>query len=161
MSAARVCATCGYVHASNDARAVGRFTGEPRFVAADAGTPSRATRAEAEADQCTWRASRPASPPAAPSHRSSPPSSPVAVPSSEPQPFPASLIETAARAKAWCEFLTQVRLSLLVWEIDVEVRTGCESATEWVARCLDDLAVFTRNRPTTLAQGVLDFGAVS
>lgn len=49
-------------------------------------------------------------------------------------------MEDAARAKAWRDFLAQVRMSLLVWEIDPEVRGGCEHVLTWVKRCRDDLA---------------------
>ncbi len=50
------CPSCGYIHASTDARAIGRFgTAPTRYVAATAGTPPRETRAEAEADECASR----------------------------------------------------------------------------------------------------------
>jgi hypothetical protein len=49
-------------------------------------------------------------------------------------------METAARAKAWRDFLAQLRLSLMVWEIDGEVRAGCEHVLVWLRRCQDDLA---------------------
>ena len=53
--------------------------------------------------------------------------------------FPAVLMETAARAKAWRDFLAQIRLSLMVWEIDGEVRAGCEHVLEWLHRCTSEL----------------------
>ena len=52
------CVACGHVHTSNDARAVGRFTSTPTYVAANAPTPARKTRAEAEADEFRWRRER-------------------------------------------------------------------------------------------------------
>ena len=52
------CPACGHVHTSNDARAIGRFTGSPTFVAANASTPARKSRTEAEADECRWRQER-------------------------------------------------------------------------------------------------------
>jgi len=44
-------------------------------------------------------------------------------------------METLARAKAWRDFLAQVRFSLIVWEIDPEVRAGCEPVADWIASC--------------------------
>ena len=52
------CPSCGYIHTANDARAVDRFSAGVRYVAATAPTPIRATRAEAEADECEWRTRR-------------------------------------------------------------------------------------------------------
>lgn len=56
------CTTCGRIHTSTDAIAVGRFQldGPIGYVAASAGSPIRATRTEAEADECAQRPSRPA-----------------------------------------------------------------------------------------------------
>lgn len=48
-------------------------------------------------------------------------------------------MEEAARAKAWCDFLGQVNLSLLVWDIDTAVRSECEPVLSWLRRCRDDL----------------------
>ena len=57
----RVCPVCDFVHGSDWARAWGsRFAGTVTLFVArtapDAGP--RMTRAEAEADECVWRASR-------------------------------------------------------------------------------------------------------
>ena len=54
------CPICRHVHTSRDAYAVGRFTpdGPQGYRAATAGTPLRATRAEAVADECRERAWR-------------------------------------------------------------------------------------------------------
>ena len=131
------CDSCRYVHSTSDARAVGRFGGDPMFVAAHAETPPRVTRAEAEADECAWRQAQTTSAPQVVAVRhpvvKSEPRPPLA-------PFPVVEMETAARAKAWCDFLTQVRLSLVIWEIDGDVRSGCEDVLAWVRRCRDDLA---------------------
>lgn len=136
------CTTCGYIHAGDDARAVGRFTGTPTYVAAHAGTPPRATRAEAEADECAWRVDRrpptPVDPPTSETPRPAPEE-----PTPAPEPFPAATMETAARAKAWCDFLTEIQTSLMVWQIDASVRTGCEDVREWLRRCRDELSEVT------------------
>lgn len=139
------CPACGYIHTSNDARAIGRFAVNPMFAAAHAEAPRRATRAEAEADECVWRQERTLTtpPPFVPSLESHPPAVIVERPAMEPAPFPAVEMETAARAKAWSDFLGQVRMSLLVWEIDGEVRDGCEHVLAWLRRCRDDLAEVT------------------
>lgn len=49
------CPACDHVHASDDARAVGRFDPAPTTYVAAHGGPPRATRTEAEADECAWR----------------------------------------------------------------------------------------------------------
>lgn len=48
-------------------------------------------------------------------------------------------VETAAREKAWRDFLAEVRMSLEVWRIDDALRIGCEPVTAWLRRCRDDL----------------------
>jgi hypothetical protein len=58
---------------------------------------------------------------------------------SEPPAFPAVLMETAAREKAWRDLLAQVSFSLQVWQIDAEVRAGCEDVRAWIRRCAADL----------------------
>ena len=55
----------------------------------------------------------------------------------------APTLERAAREKAWLDFLTEVRASLLVWEIDPTVRAECEPVTAWLARCANDLGRWT------------------
>lgn len=51
------CPVCHHAHASDMARAVGRFKPEgPDGYRAQSGGPLRATRAEAEADECRSRA---------------------------------------------------------------------------------------------------------
>ena len=141
------CPACGHVHASNDARAVGLFSPEPTmYVAATAGTPARATRAEAEADECAGRQGRrnaQSTDGAEPDGQApSGPSASAAPEQSRPveQPFPAALMETAARAKAWRDFLAQVHFSLMVWQLDGEVRDGCEHVLAWLRACRDDLS---------------------
>ena len=131
------CPACDHIHGSNDARAVGRFTATPTYVAANAQTPPRRTRSEAEADECRWRQSRPAAP--------APASLPVSArpaaekePKPEPPPFPAERMELAARVKAWCDFLAHAQFSLMVWQIDPEVRKG-EHVMQWLRGCRDDL----------------------
>lgn len=56
VSAEKTCQTCGYVHPSNAAAAVGRFGGTKRWIALDMpGATHRASRAEAEDDWCRGR----------------------------------------------------------------------------------------------------------
>lgn len=149
---AETCPACGHIHASNDARAVGLFTADgPRYVAANAGTPQRATRTEAETDECAWRQRRrrhqtsgaevAAAGPVALPVRGDGPSAPE--PDPEPIVFPAATMEAAARAKAWRDFLAQVHFSLMVWQLDDDVRGGCEDVLAWIRRCRDDLAFGT------------------
>jgi hypothetical protein len=142
------CPSCGYIHASTDARAIGRFgTAPTRYVAATAGTPPRETRAEAEADECASRirpkpqTSGADAGVAAGDDRGAVrgPARPDVPTAPEHLPFPAVEFETAARAKAWHDFLAQLRLSLMVWDIDSDVRSGCEPVLAWLARCRDDL----------------------
>ena len=59
--AGRDCPKCGHIHVANEARAVGRFdpTLPTMYAAASGGGPLRATRAEAEADECAWRQRKP------------------------------------------------------------------------------------------------------
>lgn len=149
------CTSCGYIHTTTDARAIARFAGTPSYVAANAGTPPRATRAEAEADECAWRqANRDHRGDAAALHpdatgaqaltvdggsveRGAGRTPPAAPP---PEPFPAALMETAARAKAWRDFLAETQMSLMVWQLDASVRAGCEDVRAWLRRCRDELA---------------------
>ena len=142
------CPHCGYIHASTDARAVGRFAATPTlYVAATAGTPPRDTRDEAEADECASRirpkpqTSGADAGVAAGDDRGAVrgPARPDVPTAPEHLPFPAVEFETAARAKAWHDFLAQLRLSLMVWDIDSDVRSGCEPVLAWLARCRDDL----------------------
>lgn len=134
------CETCGFIHTANDARAVGRFGPDPKYVAANAPTPLRETRQQAEADECAWRIEE-SQRRATSAEVTKPPVRQVAPvePRPDPAPFPAVTMETAARDKAWLDFLSQVRLSLLVWEVDSDVRSGCENVLSWVDRCRADL----------------------
>lgn len=151
------CPQCGFVHASNDARAVGRFTRSAAGYAADfGGAPVRTTRAEAEADMCTHRATssrlcgrmdrQPSSKGTALSSTDSPVSAtrvrilPEALQPQEPPSFPAAAMEVAAREGAWLRFLSEARLSLLVAEIDDSVRDGAGDVLAWLRRCCDDLS---------------------
>ena len=145
MSRRATCPACGFVHAADDAIAVGRFAPNPTYRAATAPTPARQTRAEAEADECRWRQTREPAPvpPSAP--RPAPTVQNERAPEPEPEPFPALLMESAARAKAWRDFLVNVRFSLAVWQIDPEVRAG-EHVMAWLARCREDLAAITGER---------------
>jgi cell division septation protein DedD len=139
------CNLCGHIHTATDARAVGRFTGTTGYVASHAGTPLRATRAEAEADECTWRRNRQPETPAATIPQGEPVSRAVAAgPKPDPEPFPAVLMETAARAKAWVDFLVQIRMSLIVWEVDPEVRAGCEHVASWLRGLAAEMQQMTR-----------------
>lgn len=49
------CPSCGHIHTSTDARAVGRFNPTRDGYRAQSGGPLRATRAEAEEDECRAR----------------------------------------------------------------------------------------------------------
>lgn len=131
------CPKCRHVHAANDAIAVGRFSPNATYRAATAPTPERQTRAEAEADECRWRQSRPA--PVIVEVEPTPKPEPVSDDQPELEPFPALLMESAARAKAWRDFLANVAFSLKVWQIDPEVRSG-EHVIDWVRGCRDDLS---------------------
>lgn len=51
----------------------------------------------------------------------------------------AAALETAAREKAWVDFLSHVRLSLEVWRIDPDVREHCEHVAAWLRRLAVDL----------------------
>lgn len=55
------CGACGRIHTSSDAVAVGRFRaqGPIGYRAANAETPIRSTRAEAEADECSHHTTPP------------------------------------------------------------------------------------------------------
>lgn len=141
------CSACGFVHGSNWARAVDRFGGAPGYVAAGAPTPVRATRAEAEADECAWRAARrdevrlTVAP--SPAARVTPPEAPKPPPG----PFPAARMETAARERAWLRFLAEIEFSLTVWQLDPDTHTEA-SPLAWLARCRDQLdAILAEARP--------------
>ena len=136
------CPECDYIHASNDAIAVGRFTASPTYRAANAPASERTTRVEAEADECRWRQSRPAAPVSEPTALRPPV---VKAPAPEPEPFPAERMESAARAKAWRDFLAHVQFSLMVWQTDPEVRKG-EHVMHWIRSCRDDLDALVRHR---------------
>lgn len=152
----RACLTCGHIHTSSDAVAIGRFGGPVRYVASNGSTPPRATRSEAEADQCDWRVLRSwveqrpiptAPPPPQPAERNEPAAK------EPPPPFPAAAAETLARAKAWCDFLAQVRFSLAVWELDPEVRAGCEPVMDWIASChIDPMTEHLRDEAAVLIE---------
>lgn len=58
----------------------------------------------------------------------------------------AAAVETLAREKAWRDFLAQIRASLLVWEIDGDVRTHCEPVVSWLRRVGAELTAI--GRPT-------------
>lgn len=51
----RVCSRCGYIHGTDDARRVNRFSAKPATFMAKHGHTLRATREEAEKDECAWR----------------------------------------------------------------------------------------------------------
>lgn len=135
------CALCGFIHTSTDARRVGRFGGTPGYIAANADTPVRATREQAEADECRWRQRRGAARTLLFADDDAALfSAPLtAQPAPDAEPFPAANMEDAARAKAWCDFLSEVRMSLLVWEIDETVRANCEHVVAWIRRCQREL----------------------
>lgn len=140
------CPKCG--HVGHPTRAVGIFRngGPIGYRAAYDIAPLCATREEAEADMCAWRVERRHRTPVAEVAATELVALPVrgdGPSAAEPEPaapFPAVEMETAARAKAWRDFLAQIRLSLMVWEIDGEVREGCEHVLTWLRRCVDELA---------------------
>lgn len=133
----RICNRCGYIHCSDDARAVGRFSGQPRFVAKHGHIP-RDTRAEADYDECTWRVSRNIEPPIVEKQAVT-----IEVEAIKPRlpspPFPAAEMETAAREKAWLDFLSHANFSLMVWQIDSSIHGSMEAPTVWLARCCNEL----------------------
>jgi len=54
----RVCQRCGFVHGSDDAYAINRFSQNKIKFIARHGETQRFTRAEAEQDECNWRIRR-------------------------------------------------------------------------------------------------------
>lgn len=152
------CPACGYVHASWDAQSTGRFNAAAtRFVAANAGTPERATRIEAERDECQWRQRRrpssrgrmdrqPSSKGTVQNHADSPASAtrvrtlPGGPRLSDPPVFPAARMELLARERAWTELLKQLAFTLTVWDLDSDVRAQLEHPSEWARRMSVELA---------------------
>ena len=51
----RTCQRCGYVHSSDNARVVNRFSAGEKIFIAKHGNIQRRTRTEAEHDECNWR----------------------------------------------------------------------------------------------------------
>ena len=137
----RVCNRCRYIHCSDDARAINRFSGQLRFVARHGHIP-RQTRAEADYDECSWRVSNNILPPPvrykAVEEAVIVEVEPIKVlaPAS---PFPAAEIEIAAREKAWLDFLTHANVSLMVWQIDNSIHSSMEHPTAWLSRCCKEL----------------------
>ena len=56
----------------------------------------------------------------------------------------AAALETLARERAWRDFLAEVRSSLLVWEIDGDVRAHCEPVVGWLRRLAAELTSIGR-----------------
>lgn len=134
----KICRICDWVHSADDVIAVGRFSSAQKFRARYDGSPIRDTRDEAMRDWCASRKrrnqetlpliySRPARVKRAEK---------IAV---EPTEFPAALMETAARAKAWSEFLRQVLFSLTIWNLDAAIRDECAHVMDWLTACRDEL----------------------
>lgn len=152
---ALTCPTCHRVHDAGWVIALDRFGSAPRYLALGAQTPPRATRAEAEADACAHRATRPghlqASTPAPgaadPAEPPAPPAPPAADEGDDHGPasaraehiFPAAEWEVCARAQAWQRWLAEIECSLLTWQLDAQVRAGCEDPRLWLRRCIDEL----------------------
>lgn len=133
----KVCSRCGYIHCSDDAQAVNRFSGRLKFVAKHGHIP-RDTRAEADFDECTWRVSRNILPPPA-KYKDVEEAVIVEKPSVPVAPFPAAEMEIAGREKAWLEFLAQANFSLMVWQIDSSIHDSMEAPTVWLSRCCNEL----------------------
>jgi len=137
----RVCQLCGFVHKSDDAYAINRFSQDISKFVARHGKIQRPTRAEAERDECNWRIHR-----ATKTENARKAIPKISIPEktvkSEPpkiQPFPAAMMEIAAREKAWLEFLAHVNLSLLVWQIDKSIHNSIDSPIVWLRRCSKEL----------------------
>jgi len=130
------CSVCGYVHVVDDVVALGRFgsyatTYRARFP----DSLARATREDADADMCAWRARKPrgAARIVVTSSTYMPPAPlPIPVP---PQPFPAATVEHLAREKAWRDFLAQAAFSLHVWKIDESLRGELPNPVDWLQTC--------------------------
>lgn len=134
----RVCDRCGYIHCSGDVGAIGRFSGQPKFVAKHGHIP-RDTRAEADYDECTWRVSRNIQPPPVVSAEKPIIEVEAIKPLLPSPPFPAAEMETAAREKAWLDFLSHANFSLMVWQIDSSIHGSIEAPTAWLSRCCNEL----------------------
>lgn len=138
----RVCQRCGYVHGTDDARVVNRFSAGEKIFIAKHGNIQRFTRAEAEYDECTWRINKNAQ-----TENGTEKISEIVVPENtiKHQPtekiyqFPAAMIEVAAREKAWLDFLAHVNSSLLVWQIDDSIHSSIDSPIDWLRRCSKEL----------------------
>lgn len=155
---APTCPTCRRVHDSGWVVALDRFGGaEPRYLALGAQTPPRDTRAEAEADACAHRATRPGVQASTPAPDGAPSVTTPPAPAAAPVPaadegqgvgqasagvehiFPAAEWEACARAQAWQRWLAEIECSLLTWQLDAQVRAGCEDPRVWLRRCIDEL----------------------
>ena len=143
MSTRPPCPRCGFIHSPKHAVAVGRFSGLKGYRAVSGG-PTRETREEADRDHCDHLRRRseqanPAQPALFDAATTKPELRTPDTPRPEPEPFPAARMEEAARAKAWHDFLAQVRMSLLVWQIDDDLHGSCEHVLAWLHRCRDEL----------------------
>jgi hypothetical protein len=143
------CAKCGHIHCSRDVQALSRYTGVTGYRTADG--EIHATREDAQQWLCKQRQRRRdagASAPRAFAAEESalfverPPEQPRAV-----AEFPAAAMETAARAKAWRDFLAEVRMSLLVWEVDEVVRSECQDVVSWMRQCCTELTALCSPSP--------------
>lgn len=135
------CLRCGYVHCSDDARAINRFSHDKSAFIAKHGQIPRPTRAEAELDECTWRINNK---PQVLFISESALETSGQVEMSEKaiktvQPFPTSLMEIAAREKAWLDFLAHANISLIVWKIDHSLHGSIDAPTAWLSRCCNEL----------------------
>lgn len=152
------CPECGFIHARDDSRAVGLFDPSgPRGYMAKSGGPLRNTRADAERDECEARQRRRSTqtpqggdsaaavdprPRLIPGEHSQ---GPVTAPNPCPaDPFPSAAMETAARAKAWHDFLAEALFSLEAWRIDPALHEG-EHVLTWLRRCRDELDGLVRS----------------
>jgi hypothetical protein len=146
------CPRCGWIHAAvtvvGSRFRPGGITGYRSAL----GGPVRATRDEAARDWCDTKRQQRNERPTPRPQAAEPPhlfDLPRIVGQSEPKPppeFPTALMETAARAKAWRDFLAQARMSLLIWQIDTDLHDEIEHVLTWLRRCSAELADLTTPR---------------
>lgn len=142
------CTRCGWIHTAAGTILVGsRFRPDGiKGYRSTLGGPVRTTRDEAARDWCDTKRQQKAEQPARPAKiaEQAPlfnlPRTVKPQPQVAPPEFPAATMETAARAKAWHDFLAQARLSLLVWQIDTGLHADAEHVLTWLRRCSAELA---------------------
>lgn len=141
------CETCGHVHTSTDAVAVGRFVGGGFYRANFDDAPYRATRAQAEADMCARRATQPK-----PQGADATPIASgrvnvvVSDDRADSRPFSAVQMERLARERAWQRFMSEAAFSLRLWSLDEDLASELPSPVQWLRDCAAELSALTHAR---------------